>query len=209
MDREATLAIKHAAILLVAAVAVGCSASLGKGDAAVSDGGGMGGGGGSTAGCCPDGGQPFASVVHGRGFSAYEGRPVQAILLYSTTTVPNRVANQTTTVSGGTFDLDFAAAGGSCNDTSRATGGGAIYIDSDGDGVCDPAVDYLYVWPAFDAMGSNCGTIDLSPQTPKCAAPIPDATALYAAVSVCPATRGCLMCPWPSVDGGIGTTCVI
>jgi len=200
MDRLVTTAIKRAGILLVAAVA-GCGGSLpGKGGSDAS-----GGAGGSPAACCPGGGQIAATVVHGRGFTAYEGRAVTAVFLDGT----HVAATQATSVSGGAFDLQFPA-DGACADGGSVSGAGALYIDADGDGVCNPATDYLYVWPAFGTAGT-CGTIDLSPQSINCGGGTdnPYFMLYEAAQAVCPATGECLTCPRSSPDAGTTSTCLV
>src|SRR5215471_5108493 len=138
MDSGATRAMRRASLLLIAAVAAGCGGALsakGGADAAGGTGGtGTGGGaGGSTAACCPGGGQIIASVVHAHGFTAYEGRSVKAVFLYSSAAIPNGITNLETFVSGGAFDFDFSISGGTCSDGGSVNGAAAIYIDGDGD----------------------------------------------------------------------------
>jgi len=202
MDRGTTLDIKRAGRALVAVVAVlGCSGSL-PGN------GGAGGTGGASSVCCPIGGESVTRVVHARGFSAYEGRPVKAIFLYSGTT---KDPMSETSVSGGAFDLDFAPDYAACADRMFMNGAGAIYIDTDGDGVCNPAVDYVYAWSALGAAGPTCATLDLTPETPNClgASSGADFKFLEATMRVCPALAGCYGCPGPSPDAGAVVTCLI
>ena len=203
--------MRGAGISLVAVVA-----GLGCGGGSLSANGGSGGSsgggsGGSPAACCPNGGQSVTSVVHARGFTAYEGLPVKAVFLYSTSAAPDGQTTRETSVSGGAFDLDFPPASPTCAETFQANGAGAIYIDTDGDGVCNPAVDYLYAWSALGAAGGTCATIDLTPQSPNCEGGYQhvDFMVLEAVRIVCPVTQGCLSCPPSSPDAGVITTCLV
>jgi len=205
--------MQRSGIVLVAVVAaLGCGGSLPDkgGPVGSGGGGGGGGGGGSPAACCPNGGQSLASVVRARGFTAYEGRPVKAVFFYSTFSMPDGSTTHETSVSGGAFDLAFPPDSPTCAESFWANGAGAIYIDTDGDGICDPSVDYVYAWKALGAAGSTCATIDLTPQSPSCGGVMEsvDSMVLVAARVVCPATQGCLTCPSSSQDGGLIVICL-
>jgi hypothetical protein len=201
--------MQRSGIVLVGVVAaLGCGGSLPDKDGTAGSVGGGGGGGGAPAACCPNGGQSVASVVRARGFTAYEGRPVKAVFFYSTFSMPDALTTHETSVSGGAFDLAFPPDSPTCADAFSANGTGAIYIDTDGDGICNPSVDYVYAWKAPGAAGSTCATIDLTPQSPNCGGGV-DAMLLVAARVVCPATQGCLTCPSSSQDGGLIVTCLV
>jgi hypothetical protein len=205
MDLDATLARKRAPIVLVAVVAaLGCGGgSLPGSGPGGAGGGGAGGGGGSPLPCCYKDAVPFTSVVHGRGFAAYEGRTVKAVFRYATSQLPETLTTLETSVSGGAFDFAFVADPPTC----LVAGGtiGFIYIDADGDGVCSPSADYIYAWSGDGPGGSACGTIDLDPQSPSCTRPGGvDANILEFAQMACPATNGCLSC-----DGGKSFSCLI
>jgi hypothetical protein len=203
MDVDATLEIKRAGIALAAVVAViGCGGGTLSGAGGRGGSGGAGGGGGSPQPCCYKDAVPFTSVVHGSGFTAYEGRAVKAIFRYSASSLPETTTTLETTVSGGAFELAFVPDPPAC----MVVGGtiGFIYIDADGDGVCSPSVDYVYAWSGAGPGGSSCGTIDLGPQSPRCAADgAVDPAVLEFARSACPATNGCVSC-----DGN-SATCLI
>jgi hypothetical protein len=197
MDGGATLEVKRRGLaLLVLAATFGCGGS--RLDKAPTTG----------AACCPGGGESVTSSVRARGFSAYEGRPVKAIFLYSGTT---KAPMQETFVGGGGFDLDFPADYAMCADRAFMNGAGAITIDVDGDGVCNPAVDYVYAWSALGAAGPTCATLDLTPATPNClgASGAVDFKFIEATTTVCPANDGCYACPGPSPDAGAVVGCLI
>jgi len=191
MDRGATLDIKRAGIVLVAVTA----AALGCGGTAAGD-------GGTPADCCPLGGLSFANVVRARGFTAYEGRPVKAAFLESGVRMTSEAS-----VRRGAFDFAFLPATPICSDEFSGNGAGAVFIDTDGDGVCNPAVDYLYAWTAFGAAGSTCATVDLTPQSRSCAGGF-SPMLIEAARIVCPAVSDCLTCGSDG-DGGAIVSCLI
>jgi hypothetical protein len=205
MDGSTTPDIKRAGRALVAlAATIGCGGSLpDKGGA-----GGVGGNGWWPDACCPDQNVSISRLVRARGFEAYDGMPVKAAFVFSGF-IGSVMAE--TSVSGGAFDLDFPPYDGQCYDPAYYNGAGAIYIDTDGDGVCNPAVDYLFAWSALGAGGTTCSTLDLTPQSPNCpgAKGIVDFKYLEATSLVCPATNGCYACPGPSPDAGAVVTCLI
>jgi len=187
-DRTATLAIKRAGIVAVVA-ALGCSGSPP----------GKGADGGTPAACCPYGGLSFANKVRARGFTAFEGRRVEAAFRYdSTSTISGVLVTTETSVRGGAFDLVFPPDTPACSDSSSGDGFGAIWIDTDGDGVCNSSVDYLFAWEAFGSAGSTCATVDLTPQSPNCPGLGFSPALFQAAQVVCPGQQ-CLAC---GVDGG-------
>jgi len=209
MDREVTLAIKRAGIVLPAVlVALGCGGGSLSGQGGAGGSGGSGGGGGSAATCCPDGGVSVTSIVRGRSFLAYEGLTVKAVFTWSTLPAPQ---TRETSVVGGAFDLEFPPDAATCASPRLTAGAGALYIDNDGDGVCNPGVDYLYAWSALGAAGNTCATIDLTPQSPNCSAEETgvDGAILNAVQTVCPAFGGCFSCPLRVLDGGSQTGCFV
>jgi hypothetical protein len=211
MGRDGTLGIKRAGIVMVAALAaIGCGSSL-PGNGGPGGAGGAAGGAGAPADCCPTAApymaQPIVDVIRAQAFTAYEGRPVKAAFVYSTTGRPTETRTRETSVSGGAFDLDFQTDDPICPGPGSAGGTGAIFIDVDGDGVCNPSTDYLYLWSGLATKGSRCATFDLTPQSAPCGGEDADANFyafLDAAKAVCPAIKDCLSC-----DGGQSYTCLI
>src|SRR5262245_9790307 len=108
MDRDATLGIKRAGIVLAAAVgAFGCGGGSLPSHGPGGSGGTGTGGAACSAVCCTGTALSVTSVVHARGFTAYEGRPVKAVFFYSGLPNPHEFMTRETSVSGGAFDVAF------------------------------------------------------------------------------------------------------
>jgi hypothetical protein len=188
------------AVVLALAVVQGCGggSSGGPGGGAGAD-GAAGQGDTCAAGVtngaggigCPQGTSAVGSVVHATGFGAYESRAVRAAFTQSVGAGPT--ISRTTRVSQGAFDVDVLFANDGCNLGATSFAGGALYIDANGDGRCDPAVDFLFVWVATGGPPGTCNPVDLTPTSEHCSlGSYRNDLALAAAQAVCPAVGSCL-----------------
>jgi hypothetical protein len=104
------------------------------------------------------------------------------------------VESATDALEGGGFSFNFFFPSEACNLGAGITGGGALYIDVDGDGECNPAEDEIFVWTASGGPPGTNFLVPLSPNSGRCqvlhygAA----AQALAAAQQLCPRVGDCL-----------------
>ena len=154
------------------------------------------GGGGGAPSCanaqvqkCKQGTTAVGTIVHGTVFDVYEGAPVVAAFVEG-----GQVwQTATTSVNGGRFDLDLYIWGSCAIVGQKLTAGGAAFVDVDGDAVCDPGKDVVFVWPTVSSMDGTCGLLALTPASPRCSfSTTSGSDELAAAKAVCPAIGACL-----------------
>jgi hypothetical protein len=195
------------AVLIAISLCFSCDTSkpptegdlAGAGASSTAGTGGVGGGPG-----CSQGTFSVGSKVSATGFDMWEGRVVVAAL------AKNDVMSSTQTVSGGRFEFDFLFPSTVCNLGASSDAGGALYVDVDDDGECDPAQDLLFVWATYGGPGGAYRTLALTPESQRCSLSYPgDDDALRAAQSVCPAVGGCFDFCGSAMQGigGIGAIC--
>jgi hypothetical protein len=133
------------------------------------------------------------TIVHATGFDAYEGKSVSASLA-----TPGVLRSSTTSIVGGAFDFNFVIPGPCGLGGSSGYAVGAVYVDVDGDDVCDPRTDLVFVWDTWSVVGEACRVVKLTPDVMDC--PI-EAGGVNA--PVCRAEGTCLdFCGSPSASGG-------
>lgn len=163
----------------------------------------------SGAGGCSQGTFSVGSVLSASGFDDFEGKPVHAAFTRS-----QQTRTATTSVQAGRFDLDFLFASYSCNLGAGSRASAALYIDVDANGSCNPEVDSLYLWGALGGPAGTCRTLELTPESPRCASDYgdavgPDRELLAAAQAACPAVGDCLQAcgTAPNDAGGASAAC--
>jgi hypothetical protein len=139
---------------------------------------------------CKHGAQAVGSVVKGSAFGAMVGAPVHAAFTWG----GGMVVTDATTVAGdGTFAFDLLLAIGECDIAGAAIhAGGALFVDVDANGVCDPATDVVFVWTAKGGNGGTCAPVPVMPGAACSVTAAGAMLALTAAQAVCPAIGGCL-----------------
>lgn len=196
------------ALSCVLAFALGCAAeaenvpSGGRGGTSSGDAGSAGTGGtadrggsggvGGMSGYGPGCSQATFSLdsrVGGEGFDYPDGTAVRAYFAASS----ERAVTATDTFEAGAFSFSFSLANEPCN--LGAPGGGALYVDVNGDGECSVTDDDVFVWAAQAIHPSSPDLlVAFSPDSPQCLGldPPTDAYALAAAQHLCPSVGNCL-----------------
>lgn len=167
---------------------------------------GMAGRGGTTGftSSCSSGMTYLGTIVNGDGFELPDGTAVRAHFEAPFLGVGE---SATDTLEAGEFDFMFSFQGEGCSPVGTS-GGGALYIDVDGDGECSPTADDIFVWTAYGgSRGQYNVVVPLSPSSPRCQGlsyPA-DAQALAAAQHLCPSVGECLsFCGAPEASASNG-----